>query len=96
MSNKKVNEKINPIGLHIGKIRLEQLNCRRCGKLITKGSNCLFTRWTWAKYCLDCGKNMINERVENKKDEIKYYKKLSKKLGNFRLVKENMCASLRN
>jgi len=90
------NERINPLALHIGKIRLERLNCAKCGKHIIKGSNCLFTRWTWNKYCLDCGKLMINKRIIDRKEEIKFYKRLVKKMGNFKLIKENMCANLRN
>jgi hypothetical protein len=50
----------NSCNLHIGKIRLEHLSCAKCGKQITKGSNCLFTKWTWIKYCLECGKKSLS------------------------------------
>jgi len=96
MVNDRDNEKINPLKLHIGKVRLEQLKCRLCNKHIIKGSNCLFSRWTWCKYCLECGKEKIDMKIEDRKKEIKYYKKLAKRIGNFKLVKENMCASLRS
>jgi len=80
---------------HLGKIRLEHLNCCKCNKNIPKGSNCLFTRWTWIKYCLECSKKIITERIQEDKDEIKAYKKIGRKLNNERLIKENMCASLK-
>ena len=82
--------------LHIGKVRLSQLKCSKCNQPIIKGSNCLFTKWTWIKFCLECGKETMEERLCKLKEEVKITKKLLKDLGKEKLVKENMCASLNN
>ena len=91
-----LSERVNPLKLYLGKVRLERLNCSKCNRHIIKGSNCLFTRWTWTKYCLECGKEMIKRKIIDRKEEIKNYKRLAKRMDNFKLVKENMCASLRS
>jgi hypothetical protein len=81
---------------HIGKTRLRKLKCRVCGRHIPKGSNCLFTRWTWDKMCLECGKKFLSRVIERYKNEIKSFRKMVKQMGNPKLHKENMCASLQN
>jgi len=88
------NPKINPLGLKIGKVRLEKLHCRNCNTHIPKGSNCLFTRWTWCKYCLECGKNRLERKIEDRKKEVSYCRRLMRRMKNFKLVKENMCVTL--
>jgi len=81
---------------YIGKTRLSQIKCRRCNSHIPKGSYCLFTDYTWCKYCLNCGKKRMGLRLEKLKEEIVRVKKLVKQMSKEKLIKENMCASLRS
>jgi len=88
------NENVNPLKLKIGRVQLTTLKCRCCNQLIPSGSNCVFTRWTWAKYCLECGKKKVMSNIEKRKKEIKNYRYLLKGLDDFNLVKANMCVEL--
>ena len=65
---------------YLSKVRLNELKCSGCNKELAKGGWCLFTDYTYVKYCLDCAINRLNVAIKHYKGLIKDNRRLSRKI----------------